>query len=322
MFRFTLERYRGRGSRYACPQCGRKYSFTRYVDTENNTYVAENVGKCNRLDKCGYHYTPRQYFLDHPWLNERPQHLYNSSPQPRPKPQPQPRTEPSQEAENRGFGLMPRTLVERSLALDCDYKRWLRSVAGEDAAARLISDYKIGGCIDEATGLDAAVFWQEDIDGGIRTGKIMNFDPTTGKRLKGEASVVSWAHSLLRKEGALPEGWELRQCLYGEALLARRPRDVVALAEGPKTAHIGSLLMPDMVWLATDSMMGLSHERLQPLAGRRVVLFPDEGRGFREWSERIVPIAQSVGFDYIVSDFMERIAPNTGGDIADLLASG
>ena len=220
------------------------------------------------------------------------------------------------------FGLMPRTLVERSLALDCGYKRWLRSVAGEEAAARIISDYKIGGCINETTGLDAAVFWQEDINGDFRTGKIMNFDPTTGKRLKGEAGVVNWAHSLLRQEGALPEGWELRQCLYGEALLRRRPRDVVALAEGPKTAHIGSLLMPDMVWLATDSMMGLSHERLQPLAGRSVVLFPDEGRGFREWSERIVPIARSVGFDYVVSDFMERIAPNTGGDIADLLAPG
>ena len=326
MYRFTLERYRGRGSRYACPQCGRKYSFTRYVDTENNSYVAENVGKCNRLDKCGYHYTPRQYFLDHPWLSERPQHPYNPRPQPRPKPRteqcPQPRSEQCQEAENRGFGLMPRTLVERSLALDCGYKRWLRSVAGDEVAKRLISDYKIGGCINETTGLDAAVFWQEDINGDFRTGKIMNFDPTTGKRLKGEAGVVNWAHSLLRQEGALPEGWELRQCLYGEALLRRRPRDVVALAEGPKTAHIGSLLMPDMVWLATDSMMGLSHERLQPLAGRRVVLFPDEGRGFREWSERIVPIARSVGFDYVVSDFMERIAPNTGGDIADLLAPG
>jgi hypothetical protein len=214
---------------------------------------------------------------------------------------------------------MPRTLVERSLALDCDYKRWLRSVAGLDTAARLISDYKIGGCIDEATGLDAAVFWQEDINGGIRTGKIMNFDPTTGKRLKGEASVVNWAHSLLRKEGALPEGWELRQCLYGEALLARRPGDVVALAEGPKTAHIGSLLMPDMVWLATDSMMGLSCERLQPLAGRRVVLFPDEGRGYEEWSAKISKIAHDVGFDYRISSFVEGGEYGRGADIADVV---
>ena len=42
----------------------------RYIDTENNNqYIADNVGKCNRLDKCGYHYTPRQYFEDSPWLS-------------------------------------------------------------------------------------------------------------------------------------------------------------------------------------------------------------------------------------------------------------
>ena len=62
--------YRGRGSRYICPQCGRKYTFTRYVNTYNNEYVNERVGKCNRLDKCGYHYTPKQYFEDNPWLKD------------------------------------------------------------------------------------------------------------------------------------------------------------------------------------------------------------------------------------------------------------
>ena len=70
-YRYQLERYRGRGTRHICPQCGRKYTFTRYIDTNNNTYVNERVGKCNRLDKCGYHYTPRQYFEDNPWLRDK-----------------------------------------------------------------------------------------------------------------------------------------------------------------------------------------------------------------------------------------------------------
>ena len=66
-YRFTLERYRGISTRYTCPQCGRKHTFTRYIDTENNNnYISDNVGKCNRLDKCGYHYTPKQYFTDNP----------------------------------------------------------------------------------------------------------------------------------------------------------------------------------------------------------------------------------------------------------------
>ena len=70
-FRYQLEKYRGRGSRYVCPQCGRKYTFTRYIDTHNNNeYVNDKVGKCNRLDKCGYHYTPKQYFEDNPWKRD------------------------------------------------------------------------------------------------------------------------------------------------------------------------------------------------------------------------------------------------------------
>ena len=66
-YRYQLERYRGRSTRYTCPQCGRKYTFTRYIDTENyNIYISDNVGKCNHLDKCGYHYTPKRYFTDNP----------------------------------------------------------------------------------------------------------------------------------------------------------------------------------------------------------------------------------------------------------------
>ena len=73
-YRFTLEKYRGISTRYTCPQCGRKHTFTRYIDTENNNqYLSDNVGKCNRLDKCGYHYTPKQYFADNP--HERDKYL-------------------------------------------------------------------------------------------------------------------------------------------------------------------------------------------------------------------------------------------------------
>ena len=74
-YRYQHERYRWRGSRSTSPQCGRKQSFTRYIDTYNNNiyisinsniYINDNAGKCNRLDKCGNHYTPKQYFEEHP----------------------------------------------------------------------------------------------------------------------------------------------------------------------------------------------------------------------------------------------------------------
>ena len=29
---YQLDRYQGRATRYVCPQCGRKYTFTIYID--------------------------------------------------------------------------------------------------------------------------------------------------------------------------------------------------------------------------------------------------------------------------------------------------
>ena len=78
--RYQLERYRGRGSRYVCPKCRHKHSFTRYIDTYNNIYINDSVGKCNRLDKCGYHYTPRQYFDDNPHLHNTDTYLHPWTP--------------------------------------------------------------------------------------------------------------------------------------------------------------------------------------------------------------------------------------------------
>ncbi|MFV0598880.1 MAG: PG0870-related protein [Bacteroidales bacterium] len=46
-----LEKYKGQSTRYTCPKCGRKHSFTRYIDTETNIYIDEKVGICNRAIK-------------------------------------------------------------------------------------------------------------------------------------------------------------------------------------------------------------------------------------------------------------------------------
>lgn len=62
-FKFSLEKYHGASSRHICPNCGKK-EFVRYVNNETEEYLEEYVGKCNRIEKCGYHYTPKQYFDD------------------------------------------------------------------------------------------------------------------------------------------------------------------------------------------------------------------------------------------------------------------
>ena len=308
MYRYQLERYRGRSTRHVCPQCGRKNVFTRYIDTENNNiYINDNVGKCNRLDKCGYHYTPHQYFTDNPWKRDNFSREEKSFPSiqlhrkngwmetpPPPK---------------RVSAGLPRRVLEATMSENCAYLAWLESRYGSERALRLADEYYVGGIADRA------VFWQVDGEGCIRTGKIMAYDEHTGKRLKGEGT-VDWIHAVMRREGSLPEDWELVQCMYGEHLLKRYPDKVVAVAEGAKTAHIGAILMPNMVWVAVDSMMALTADMLRPLKGRSVILFPDEGKGYEVWTSKIGAIAEEVGFRYCVSAFME--GREQGADIADL----
>lgn len=74
---FSLQKYAGIRSRHTCPACGRKRCFTLYVD-ENGVPLAENVGRCDHESGCGYHYTPKEWFRDHPeidgkdWRTEGP----------------------------------------------------------------------------------------------------------------------------------------------------------------------------------------------------------------------------------------------------------
>jgi hypothetical protein len=149
-YRYQLERYRGRGSRYTCPQCHRKGVFTRYVDTHNNNiYISDNVGKCNRLDKCGYHYTPKQYFTDNPWKSDGwlvgRKHRETDQPT-TPKPQPQWKsngwsvgrkhreTDRPTTPKPRPHGItpLPRWFMEQTLGGDSTYRRsWMAAILAQ-----------------------------------------------------------------------------------------------------------------------------------------------------------------------------------------------
>ena len=61
-----LQPYKGKSTRHTCPACKTKYAFTLYLYGNTGQPIHPTVGKCNREIKCGYHYTPRQYFDEHP----------------------------------------------------------------------------------------------------------------------------------------------------------------------------------------------------------------------------------------------------------------
>ena len=61
----------------------------------------------------------------------------------------------------------------------------------------------------------ATIFWQVDKQMKIRTGKIILYEPNTGKRVKDSWPNVTWVHSTIRQD------FGLSQCLYGEHLHTR-----------------------------------------------------------------------------------------------------
>ena len=58
---------------------------------------------------------------------------------------------------------------------------FLKTVLGRSAAGELMQRYNVGSS-KHWTG--ATVFWQVDISGHIRTGKVMLYNPENGRRIK------------------------------------------------------------------------------------------------------------------------------------------
>ena len=83
-YRYILEKYSGGKSRYTCPECDKKGAFTRYVDVEKKEYLDPRVGRCNRENKCGYHYMPKDYFSDHNLTDNNFKINYKSQVNPKP----------------------------------------------------------------------------------------------------------------------------------------------------------------------------------------------------------------------------------------------
>ena len=75
----------------------------------------------------------------------------------------------------------------------------------------------------------ATVFWQKDCKDRVRTGKIILYNPQTGKRVKQPFCHVTWVHSALHLTD-----FNLRQCFFGEHLLTSEKNKPVGLVESEK----------------------------------------------------------------------------------------
>ncbi|MDD3946050.1 MAG: DUF6371 domain-containing protein [Bacteroidales bacterium] len=306
---YALQPYEGPGSRFTCPACRGKRCFTRYVD-ENGDWLDEAVGRCNHESRCGYHYTPRQFFEDHP--SARPDWKENFFRIPQ---------QTIKKTVKKQLWTIGADIVKSTVnpAIESDFTAFLTGLIGRKNTAKIVKEYHIG-----VTKSKDVIFYQLDTEGRCRTGKIMKYDRQTGHRVKDEkvGGKITWVHAVLRQSAdpllRLPDGWELTQCLFGEHLLRQFPFKPVALVESEKTAVICSAFWPEYIWLATGGKSQLN-DRLQVLRGRKVVAFPDVD-GYLEWKEKLSRVR---GLDIAVSDVLEKEATFEDRanhvDIADLL---
>lgn len=313
-YRFHLQKY-SPGSKKTCPKCGRKACFTQYIDGEEQISFPDNVGKCDHINSCGYHYTPKEYFNDNPVVKETltgKDGYGNVTPTVI-----KPAVKPSSKSQSR-ISYLPYDWVELSMQrFDINpLYRYLTTVAGKEKTDWLFNLYKVG---TSKMWNGATVFWQIDVSGNVRAGKIMGYDATIGHRIKEPFNQVSWVHSVRK----MPD-FHMKQCLFGEHLLAdiSSSARTVAIVESEKTALVAALFIPDLVWLATGGMHGsFNSEAMQVLGGREVVLFPDL-KATDEW-RRKVKMLRSFCKSAICSNLLEKMATDgqreAGLDIADFL---
>jgi len=212
---------------------------------------------------------------------------------------------------------IPFDFIRRSLGIDSNFGYFLQSIFTQEEIAIIMNKYHLGMTKDRSV-----IYWYIDKGGRVRSGKIMQYDKETGKRVKSEMTSISWVHSKMKKNNQLPEDWNFTRCLFGEHLLKSNPDANICLVEGEKTAIIASVYMPNEIWLATGGLNMFNENVCRELKGRKVIIFPDLG-ATQLWREKATEISKNMGFKMVVNDVFEKFASpeqiERGCDIGDFL---
>ncbi|MDD4438451.1 MAG: DUF6371 domain-containing protein [Tissierellia bacterium] len=335
-YRFIFEK----GSRkYFCPECNKK-RFVRYIDTKTGGYLPDQYGRCDREANCGYHLNPYQDgYSKMIWDKENGKR--SSFPirwkPPSTRKAPQPPAKPVYF----NFEAFKRTLqpeyYENNIFIQNLFNRVPYPFDPADVT-RVIELYRLG-TIPGGYRSGAVTFPFIDIKGNVRAVQVKQFDETN------HTTGTDFLHSVLAKHynnngKPQPEWLEAYMnqdkkvsCLFGEHLLSEFPSNRIALVEAPKTAVYGTLYFglpetPDQyLWLAVYNKSSFSLEKVKPLQGRFIDVFPDlskDGVTFREWEakakefERQLPGTQFKLYDFLEHEALEADRVN-GEDIADYL---
>ena len=248
-FKYQLDKT---SKKFKCPQCGKK-RFVRYINNETKNYADPEFGRCDREQKCAHHHFPTNTKSYEPIFHRNEVKLKVSTIQ---------------------YEILNQTIKCFNINPLVQY---LFKKYEKNKVEQIIKKYNIGTS-NMYNG--AAIFWQMDDTGKIRTGKIMSYNTETGKRIKNNDGKpkINWVHSAMKKTN-----YNLKQCLFGLHLLNDNVKKVL-IVESEKTALIMSLEMPEHTWMATGSLLGFKHDFLEPLKNTDIIAHPDKGC-YEKWSK-------------------------------------
>ncbi len=259
-------------------------------------------------------YLAQLYKIQIDSTGSKPKKDFTPPPRPAPPPTPPPSYIPKKDM------VASLKLYERN-----NFAKFLNSRFGAAIASELIGAYFVGTA-EKWTG--ANVFWQIDFEGRVRSGKVMVYHVSTGRRdrskLPNGRERTTWAHTSLKLKDFV-----LSQCLFGEHLLTKRPTAPVCIVESEKTAILASAYLPESIWLASGGKDGLKPDKFAALKGRNVTLWPDAGlpdangkTAFQLWSDKAAELNKA-GYLVTVSNLIESAATDderaNGFDLADYL---
>ena len=312
-YKYALAPYAGTQSRLICPACGKR-EFVPYIDTETGVILDETCGRCNRESHCGYHLSPSEFFKQNP--GARPQgDAWRQEPDWLRKKLQSGMADYSKSKASGPVCVLPPEIVKRTIVVEpaSHLVQYLDNTIDPLITEGLVFMYNLG-----RTRNDATIYYQQDRKGRYRGGKVIDYNPETGHRIKDSACPVYWIHQSFQRHGYIPQDWKMTQVLFGEHLLDQNPDRIVCLVEAEKSAVVCAGLIPEYVWVATGGKTQLG-ERLDVLRGRTVIAFPDVD-AYDEWNEYF---QGRMDLNVTVTDYLEENATEEDReaqiDIADLL---
>ena len=278
--------------KFVCPNCDQK-TLVRYVDVWSNSYLAADVGRCDREAKCGYHKKPDGNTKLGDQVEQEP---------------PKPPT------------FHDRDLMYNTQTREDNFCRYIESKYPTGIVEYVWSKYNIG-CANSITKLstykNATIFWQIDREKNIRHGKVILYDPVTLKRVKAPdgRAVINSVRSL---KGL--KDFELSQCLFGLHLV-KAPNGIdlqkpIGLVESEKTAILMAIIKSEYTWLATGTKSMFGEKYLKDIKDQKIVAYPDTD-AFEDWT-KVAASLNSQGYDITISKVLQDKDLPSGTDLADV----